>query len=58
MNEDQTHFRVNLAQKAIAKKDGTILDSWTIYGKLDFKDLYGHVKIVNDKQELHDIAQS
>ena len=45
-------------QRQLQKKDGIILDSWTIYGRHDFKDLYGHVKIVNDKQELQDIAQS
>ena len=43
---------------AIVKKGGTILDSWTIHGKIKFKDFYDHVKIVTNVQELQDIAQS
>ena len=59
MHEDWTHFRVNLAQKIRnCKKDGNIPDSQAIYGKIKFKGPCGHVKIVNNEQELQDIAQS
>ena len=59
IDEDRGHFRANMAPKPRnCTIDGTILDSLTIYGKIMVKDLYDHVKIVNDEQELQDLAQS
>ena len=58
INEDLTQHRANLARKArLCKTNHTILDTWTIYGKIMIKDLHGHVKIINNEQELLDIAQ-
>ena len=42
---------------ASAKTNHTIQDTWTIYGKIMIKDLHGHVKIINNEQELLDITQ-
>ena len=57
-NEDLTQHRANLARKPrLCKTNHTILDTWTIYGKIMIKDLHGHVKIINNEQELLDIAQ-
>ena len=59
INEDLTQHRASLARKArLCKTDNKIQDTWTIYGKVMVKDLYGHVKIINNEQELHDIAHN
>ena len=53
-----TQHRANLARKArLCKTNHTIQDTWTIYGKIMIKDLHGHVKIINNEQELLDITQ-
>ena len=59
INEDLTQHRASWARKArLCKTDNKIQDTWTIYGKVMVKDLYGHVKIINNEQELHDIARN
>ena len=47
INEGLTQLKENLARKV-----GTIVDSWTIYGKIMVKDLYGYAKKFSNEQEL------
>ena len=55
----RTWVRANLVRKArFCKTDHTIQDIWTIYDKIMIKDLYGHVKMISNEQELLDIAQN